>query len=72
MKLMTPTVTVQNTDQREWLIKVENLVSTTEFETVTFTAAVPRSADSLQELTNQAVRRTIELLQTYLDMQKQG
>lgn len=72
MKLTTPTVTVQNTDQQAWLVKVENLVSSSELETVTFTAAVPRSADSLPELTNQAVRRAIELLQTYLELQKKA
>lgn len=68
MKLKTPTITVHNTDGPDWLISADGLVSAEDgLETINFSVMVPRSDRPLPEVTRQAARRAILLLQMYVD-----
>lgn len=68
MKLRDPRITVQNTDGNSWQVTAEGLSSGEHgLEAITFTVLLPRSNVGMGELTNQAVRRAIELLQQHLE-----
>lgn len=68
-ELKTPRITVQNTTGDSWQVTAEGLIGGEEgLETVSFTVLVPRSDASLTDLTVQAVKRAINLLQLHQDV----
>lgn len=68
IELKTPRITVQNTTGGVWQVAAQGLLSGEHgLESVEFTVLVPRSDVGLPELTNQAVKRAISLLQQHLE-----
>lgn len=69
MNLKDPTITIVNTDGDSWQLTAQGLLSGVDgLESVSFTVLVPRSEQSLPKLTNDAIRRAIELLQGHLSV----
>lgn len=69
MEIIKPRITVQNTNAREWLITVDDLVTGTNgIETISFSVLVPKGDDSLPLLTRKAVQKAVELLQQSLSV----
>ena len=67
MNLKDPTITIVNTDGDSWQLTAQGLLSGVDgLESVSFTVLVPRSEQSLPKLTNVAIHRAIELLQSHL------
>jgi hypothetical protein len=68
MELREPRITIINTDGGHWQLTAEGLVSASDgLESISFSVLVRRSQTSLPDLTQQAVKRAIELLQGHLD-----
>lgn len=68
MELREPTITITNTDGGHWQLTADGLVSAADgLENISFSVLIRRSQASLPELTQQAVKRAIELLQGHLD-----
>lgn len=71
MNLKDPRITIVNTDGDSWQLTAEKLLSASDgLESVTFTVLLPRSQKSLSDLTNDAIRRAIELLQSHLSVSR--
>lgn len=67
MKPLGAPIVIQNTDGPQWFITWNDAVAHTVGESVSFTVAVPRSANlSISEVQRYAIKRAIELLQETL------
>lgn len=66
MKYLGSPFSIQNTDGPDWLVTWQDAVVTTPMgETVSFTVAIPRSANlSMAEVQKYALKRAVELLRT--------
>ena len=65
MKYLGSPFSIQNTDGPDWLVSWQDAVVTTPTgETISFTVAIPRSANlSMAEVQQYALKRAVELLQ---------
>jgi len=71
MKIIGPRITVQNTDSMQWQVTGEDMVSASNgLETVNFTVLIPRTGEGMPKVAQMAVKRAIEMLQSYLEAEK--
>lgn len=63
-------ITIQNTDNGEWLVQIEAVVTTSNGESVSIVVALRRDARAtVPQVQARAVDRAIELLQAWKDAQ---
>jgi len=67
MELLNPKITVQNTDQHFWLVRMQHAAS--DVELIDITLKVPRCDDSLPQLQTRLLGQAIDLL---TQMQRAG
>lgn len=60
MELLNPTITVQNTDQHFWLVRMQHAAS--DVENIDITLKVPRCNDSVPQLQARLLGQAIALL----------
>lgn len=66
MSFIGSPVTIQNTDSGEWVVRIENVASTTRGESVSIAVALRRDPyATLPDIQSRAVARAIELLQEW-------
>lgn len=65
MELINPTLTIHNTDQAYWLLRMEHRLS--EHEHIDVQLRVSRSEQPLSGLQAQLIEQTMALLQQILD-----
>lgn len=67
MKPIGKPTTIQNTDSGQWIVHIEDAVTSSNGEGVTFTVMLPRDvAATVPEIQQRAVQRAIDLLQGWL------
>lgn len=74
MNKVIASVTIGNVENSlNWLVRIDDVVATTEGESVSIVVTVRRDAQTtLPQVQRSAVLRSIELLQTYLDNDPQS
>lgn len=60
MELLNPTLTIQNTDQPWWLVRMQHRVS--DCESIDITLKVPRTAGPVHALQAQLMKQAADLL----------